>query len=158
MATDSHQRRVKEVMAKDVVYVDPKDTVEEALTLLIENRVSALPVVDGHRHCVGVLSATDLLGLARELGEEVSDLTRVSEASRTWLLEKLEQHGMAKQLVQEVMTVDVVSTNPEATLAEAAREMVRNRVHRLAVLDDKRLVGILSTMDILEVFATEGEH
>ena len=50
MATDSHQRRVKEVMAKDVVYVDPKDTVEEALTLLIENRGSALPVVDGHRH------------------------------------------------------------------------------------------------------------
>jgi CBS domain-containing protein len=157
MATDSHRRRVKEVMARDVVYVDPQDTIEEALALLIENRVSALPVVNGRQQCVGVLSTTDLIGLARELGDEVADLSQVSEASRGWLLEKMEQHGMTKQKVREVMTTEVVSTGPEATLAQAARAMVRNRVHRLAVVDDNRLVGILSTMDILEAFAADGE-
>ena len=48
-----YEMRVKDVRVKDVVNVNPPDTLDEALNLIVENRVSALPVVDGHRRCVG---------------------------------------------------------------------------------------------------------
>lgn len=52
------------------------------------------------------------------------------------------------------MTTDVISVGPEELLVSAAREMVRSKVHHLPVIDgNKRLVGIISTMDILSAFA-----
>jgi CBS domain-containing protein len=55
-------RSLKDVMTSDVVYVNPQDTLREALSVMVENRVSAMPVLDARRHCVGVISVTDLLG------------------------------------------------------------------------------------------------
>jgi CBS domain-containing protein len=154
MSKDPYRERVKDVMVKDVVFVHPQDTLDEALVLLVENRVSGLPVVDGRQRCVGVLSVTDLIDLARELDDEIADLVRVSEVSRGWLVEKLTQRGLGKQKVQEVMTPVAVGVAPVTPLAEAAQLMIRNRVHRLVVMDtDDRLLGIISAMDILSAFA-----
>lgn len=154
MIKNAYEQRVKDVMIKDVVYVHPQDMLNEALALLVENRVSGLPVVDGRQRCVGVLSVTDLIDLARELDEEIADLVSVSEVSRGWLIEKLTQRGLGKQQVQEVMTPVAVGVAPATPLAEAAQEMVRSRVHRLVVMDgDQRLLGIISAMDILGAFA-----
>jgi CBS domain-containing protein len=154
MSTNPYLQRVKDVMIKDVVYVHPQDTLDEALALLVENRVSGMPVVDGRHRCVGVLSVTDLIDLARELDEEISDLVRVSEISRGWLVEKLTQRGLGKQKVQEVMTPVAVGVAPVTLLAEAAQMMIRNRVHRLVVMDtEQRLLGIIAAMDILGAFA-----
>lgn len=154
MANDPYAMRVKEVMVKGVVSVGPKDSLDDALALLIENRVSGLPVVDSRRRCVGVLSTTDLLGPASELGERPRGIGRNDESMKAWLLETADRNDLSKRRVEEVMTPDVVAIGPESSLAQAAREMVRSRVHRLAVLDDeKRLLGIVSTMDVLDAFA-----
>jgi signal-transduction protein with cAMP-binding, CBS, and nucleotidyltransferase domain len=70
------------------------------------------------------------------------------------LTEKLSESGLQTQKVQELMTDNVISVTTEDTLVHAAAEMVRSRVHRLMVVDnEKRLLGIVSTMDILAAFA-----
>jgi CBS domain-containing protein len=134
--------------------VNPDDTLHEALTLMIENRVSALPVIDGRRHTVGVLSSSDVLELAQELGSELDTLNEVEGLIHHLLTEKLSESGLQTQKVQELMTDNVISVTTEDTLVHAAAEMVRSRVHRLMVVDnEKRLLGIVSTMDILAAFA-----
>ena len=55
MTTTTNELRVKDVMSKHVVAISPADTLHEALELIVENRVSALPVVDGRERCVGML-------------------------------------------------------------------------------------------------------
>ena len=148
-----YSRRVKNVMSKVVVTAGEDDSMREAINLMDENRLSSLPVIDSRRRCVGILSASDLIHLARELGQEVDDIGRVSEGSRQWLIEKLIEHDMAHQKVSSRMTRSVAAIEPEANLAKAAGEMLRHRVHHLPVLDEhQRLLGIISTMDILTAF------
>jgi CBS domain-containing protein len=154
---DIYQHRVRDVMATDLVAVNPSDSVSEALRLLVENRVSALPVVDTHERCVGVLSATDLLQLALQLGGELEALNASEGLDHELLLDKLEHTGFSTQTVQEAMTPSAVTVHAESTLVAAAAAMTRNRVHRLAVVDGKsKLLGLISTMDIIRALAETG--
>jgi len=156
--TDIYQQRVRDVMVKHVVAVNPDDQVSDALKTMLENRVSALPVVDAHDRCVGVLSATDLLHLAQQLGGELEALHQAEGLSRELLEEQLERTGFSRQIVQEVMTHSAVTVEPDTTLVAAAAAMIRNQVHRLAVSDPKgKLLGIISTMDIIRALAESGD-
>ncbi len=153
MTTTTNQPRVQDVMSKHVVAVSPADTLHEALELIVENRVSALPVVDGREHCVGMLSTSDLIDLTHELDDEVHNLGRTDESGRPWLFERLTE-TFGSERVSEQMTESVATIGPEIPLTEAAGMMLRNRVHRLPVVDDKeRLLGILSTTDIVAAVA-----
>ena len=128
-------------------------SLHEALDLICENRVSALPVVDGRGHCVGILTTSDLIELTHELDDELQNLGRVNESKPQWLIEQLAK-ALGSERVSEQMTPDVASVRPETPVPEAAAMMVRNRVHHLPVVDEnKHLVGIVSTMDILAVVA-----
>ncbi len=159
MTLNPYKRRVKHVMSKVVVSASANDTLHEALALMDENRLSTLPVVDQRDRCVGIISATDLVELTRDLEQEISDLGRVSDVSRQWLLEKLTEHDLGKQTLASRMTSSVMSIQPEATLVAAASEMLRHRVHHLPVLDEHgHLLGILSTMDVLSAFVEGAEE
>lgn len=146
-------RRVKDVMSNDVVYVDIADTVQEALSLMVENRVAALPVVNGKGHCVGLLSTSDLVDIARDVNADLLHLDELTSLSGRWLVDKLGQEfGDAR--LGDLMSVDVETIGPETPVSEAAREMLRHQVHRLPVVDQQgKLLGIISTMDILAVLA-----
>ena len=147
-----YERRVKDVMSRDVVSIHCDATVHDALNLIVENRVSALPVVDSRDHCVGIISTTDLVDLTRDFDDDVHQLED-AEVSSQWLVEKL-IHSVGDEAIQSVMTEAVATINAETTLTRAGREMLRNQVHHLPVVDDRNhLIGILSTMDILAEFA-----
>ena len=146
-------QRVRDVMSKDVVYVDCHDEVHEALDLMVENRVNALPVVNGKLKCVGMISTSDLVDIAREVNEDLLHLDELSSFQDAWLIEKLRQE-FGETSLKTIMSQNVESIGPEATVNEAAQDMLRHNVHRLPVVDaDGRLLGIVSTMDILRVLA-----
>lgn len=153
MTQNAYERRVESVMSRVVITALPEDHLHEALTLMEENRITVLPIVDSKRHCVGILSASDLIEVARELGDELSDLTHVSDVSRKWLLERLKEHDLGQMPLSKRMTGGVASVTRDASLVHAAREILRHRVHHLPVLDEQRhLVGIISTIDLLGAF------
>ncbi len=153
MVKQLSQLRVKDVMSKDVVAINPDDTLHEALDLICENRVSALPVVDSHGHCIGMLSTSDLINLTHELDDELQNLGRTSEMKPQWLIEQLAE-ALGSERVSEQMTPNAETIDQELTVCDAAAMMMRNRVHRLPVIDrNKKLLGIISTMDIMGVVA-----
>ncbi len=157
MPNDPYHRRVKDVMSRDVVSVHPRDSIHEALALMAENRVAALPVTDSHRRCAGMISTSDVIDLTHELDEELTGLGRVDGRVQQWFVEKLSA-GLEDHEVGQLMTQNVASVGPETLLTQAAHEMRRHRVHRLPVLDSQqRLLGIVSTMDILDAFV-EGSN
>jgi CBS domain-containing protein len=147
-------KSVREFMTNHVVAVNPNDSVADALQLMVENRISAVPVVDGRERCVGMLSSTDLLGLALQLGGELETLNNSEGLTHELLIDKLEKTGFSDQVVNEVMTHVAVTVLPDTAIVDAAAAMVRNRVHRLAVTDAKgRLIGLISTLDIVRALA-----
>lgn len=148
-----YARRVKDVMSREVVTINIGDTIHEALTLMGENRVSALPVVDSQNHCVGILSTSDLVDMTRDVDDDIYNLDLLDPSSQRFMLDKL-AHSMGNETVQSFMSEAVTTVDVDTPIGKAAREMLRNQVHHLPVVDtDERLLGIVSTMDILAEFA-----
>jgi CBS domain-containing protein len=148
-----YARRVRDLMVRDVVTVEAGDTIHEALTIMGENRVSALPVVDNHGRCVGILSTADLVDMTRDLDNDVAMLSNADSSSLRFLLDKLSEHAGAES-VQTFMSDSVTTVDPESCIAFATREMLRNQIHHLPVVNDKnRLIGIVSSIDILAALA-----
>lgn len=148
-----YQHRIKDVMTRELVTLNAGDSVHDALTLMGENRVSALPVVDRNNHCVGILSTSDLVDMTRDVDDDLFHLDLVDPTSRRFMLDRL-THSMGNETVQSFMSEAVTTVNAETTIARATREMLRNRVHHLPVVDgNDHLIGIISTMDILAEFA-----
>ena len=152
MKTGIYKQRAKDVMSRDVVSIHSHTTVHEALKLMVENRVSALPVVDRNNRCTGVVSSSDLVELTKDLEDELESLEE-DPAIELSLVKRLVSNT-THETVDDLMSGDVASVRPEALLSKVATTMLRNRVHRLPVLDtDDHVVGIISTMDILGAFA-----
>ncbi len=148
--------RVAEVMSSHVVTVNQAETLHDALLLMEENSLGALPVVDRHGHCLGMLTATDLVSLTRELEEDLEDLDRLSEPSRKWLMQVIARERGEVQ-VRSVMSTLPHTVAPDASLVDAAREMLAHEVHRLPVVDgEKTVVGIVTTTDLLRALVAEG--
>ena len=151
--SSAKDRRVRHIMSRDVVSLRADDTVHEALNQLVENRVSALPIVDKLNHCIGILSTTDLIDITRDVDQDLMYAGELDTTSRRWLIERL-IHTVGEEPLTSYMTENVALVYAEDSLSKAAREMVHNRVHHLPVIDEKeRVVGIVSTMDILAELA-----
>jgi CBS domain-containing protein len=129
--------KVSELMQTEVQTVRPDAVVNDAVVSLAESHITGLPVVDGLGHLVGVLSTTDIL--ASE--EETED-----QEAREELFEGT--------LVRDLMTPHPVTIGSEASVREAAQQMLYADVHRLFVVERDKVVGVISTTDIVRAVAT----
>jgi CBS domain-containing protein len=141
-----------DVMVRDVVTVKPDDPVANAVRLLADHDVSALPVVDNNDNVVGVISEADLLH-REEIGTEKHRprwLEAVTPAS-TLAGEFAKSHG---RRVEEVMSTDVVSAAEDTPLGEIATILERHRVKRVPILRSGKLVGIVSRSNLIQALAS----
>jgi CBS domain-containing protein len=129
--------RVADIMTEPVITIDQGTTVQEAIRLIADEHVSALPVVDGAGTMLGVLSTTDILQAAAETTES---------GSRNVLLDQT--------TVAEVMSRHPLTIAPTADLREAARHLLYGGIHRLVVVERGRPVGVLSQTDLVGALAT----
>ena len=129
--------RVAELMVSDVKAVAPDMTVADAVALMTEHHISALPVVDSHYRLLGVISNTDVLGAAAEATDR---------QAREQVFEGTE--------VRDLMTPRPATVRLDTDVKEAAQQMLYLEVHRLFVEDNGRLVGVLSQSDIVRAVAT----
>lgn len=149
---------LKDVVSSSVAYINPQDTLREALAVMTENHVTALPVVDARQHCIGVISVTDLLGGIKDLSDELNALSETGGLDHEALVEKLEHADLLTEQVRDWMSSDPISVGTESSVRHAAQLILHNRVHRLVVLDDQqRVVGVVSTMDLLAAYV-EGDR
>jgi CBS domain-containing protein len=141
-----------DVMVRNVVTVKSDDQVTEAIKLLAEHDVSALPVVDEGNNVVGIISEADLLH-REEIGAEKHRpwwLEAVTPAS-TLAGEFAKSHG---RRVAEVMSTDVVSAAEDTPLGEIATMLERHRIKRVPVLRGGKLVGIVSRSNLIQALAS----
>lgn len=121
---DSMIPKVRKVMSRPVVKVEAEASAANATTLMLDHGVGAL-VVTKHGAPAGIFTRHDLH-------------TRVLAAKR----------DMEETKIEEVMTTPIITTTSDANLKEAMDLMDRNNITRLGVLEDGRLVGVLTETDI----------
>lgn len=146
---------VADVMTRDPVVAQPKTTLQQAINILAENRISGLPVVDDTGTLVGVISESDLLW--QETGVTpppyIVLLDSVIFLQNPATYEK-DLHKAMGLTVGEVMSDQPITVQDDQSLKDAARLMHEKNVRRLPVLnDDDKLVGILTRGDIIRSMA-----
>ena len=126
---------VAATMTTDVLSVDPHNSVATAIRLMRTGQLRRLPVVENGR-LVGIVTSGDV----RRITGMSSVVRDPSGDNFLW------QHIP----VANVMTLDVITTSPDTPIADAARLMIERKIGGLPVVEQERLVGILTTSDLLE--------
>jgi acetoin utilization protein AcuB len=147
---------VQEFMSRDVLRVGPLTSVGEALNLMFEGKVSALPVVDENDHCFGIITATDLVVLLRATSRELNSDCIDSDNYRQAI--DLVRHRLDRAPVREIMSELMVTVAPDVSIQRAAKTMADEKVHHLPVVADRRLVGFLSSVDIVAAIAGKSQQ
>jgi CBS domain-containing protein len=123
--------QVKDAMTLKVATVGPDVSVEQAIQILLDKQVSGAPVVDNDGNLVGIITQFQLL-------------------------EVMYDPKLKMSRVRELMTRNVLTVDENTTLATVANMLIVHRIHRLPVLRQRRVVGIISRSDLLRYFMKTG--
>lgn len=121
---------VRDLMTTDVVAVAPSTSVRDAAQMMFRYRVSGLPVVDTEEHVLGIITEGDFLAVEIERA----------------------QTGSAPEFVRDVMSTSVLTVDGGLEILEAAKLMHDNDVKRVVVIEDAKMAGVLSRIDIVSAF------
>lgn len=145
------KRCVKDVMTRDVIVVDGSTSYKEIVVLMRANDVSALPVVSADGALIGIVSEADLL-LKEEHGTTAKP--RRIEVGRA----RAERERATGIVASQLMTSPVITLPPDASIAQAARLMNKERVKRAPVVNEHgKVIGIVSRKDLLKIFLRSDE-
>lgn len=134
-----------DVMTTRVISVAPETDVREVARILLSNRISGVPVVDGAGRVLGMISEGDLMRRAEGgTGDRLYPSPAAAPAERAGRFVK--SHGLH---ARDVMTSDVVSVPETASLEDVATRLERHRIKRVPVVRDGRVVGIVSRANLL---------
>ena len=156
---DAYSKCVRDVMVEQVVSVSEGQSLRDALDMMLDNGLTTLPVLDKGGHCVGVIAAVDMLPASEQLDDDVLALSRTSSQERVDTADTVPTQGLSQHAVEDFMSAAVVTVSGGTGLPKAAETMLQNQIHHLIVVDDqKHVIGIVSTMDILEAFAQASQQ
>ena len=144
--------QARDVMVCGVISVGPDIPVQFAANAMVSNCVSALPVIDIYAKLVGIISEGDLIRRV-EIGTE----RHPSGAGET----PMPSDSLAKEFVRsrakrvsDVKTREVITAQPETSLREIANMMERHSIKRVPIVENERVVGIVSRANLLQVLAS----
>jgi sulfide:quinone oxidoreductase len=146
-ARHARQMHVKDVMTKDVVTVQKGTSLPAAAELIVQKKISGLPVVDVEDRLVGIVTEADFMSAMNLAPHPVSD------ALETVVRKRRAKKRMGT-IVDDIMTPAPIVIGEDDTLERAVTSMDRNKVKRLVVTDAERHVrGIVSRADLVKLFA-----
>ncbi len=136
---------VSDVMTRPVVSVRSDATVMEAGKLMMQSRISGLPVVDSENRVVGIVTERDFLRLARpESGGRPRWLELITSSNKVDALTRLRE-----ERVDRIMTLNPITTSEDAPIEDVLGKMEKHAIKRLPVMRGAQLVGIVSRSDLL---------
>lgn len=121
------QLTARDFMTGSLVSLSPETELMDAVRLLVDRAISGAPVVDGQGNLVGILSERDFIAAAL----------------------KARYYGEASGRVEEFMSTQVETVNADDSVMDIAKRFIDGRFRRFPVIDENRLVGVISRRDVL---------
>lgn len=145
--------RAKDVMIRNVIFVNKEDKLDQVISVLMKNHVSGVPVVDKDNHLVGIVTQKDLV--TKENGINISSYITLME-SILLVDEKMTNQAVSKKLegltAADVMSTPVYAVHLETTIEEIVTLMMNRHINRIPVVDrENQLVGIIGRNDLLPI-------
>lgn len=145
----------KDIMTKEVIAVKSRDLVEDVIKILMDKNISGVPVVDEENHVIGIVTEGDLIYRSKKLKIptffSILDGYVFLESTKT--IEK-QLKKMVGYRVEDVMTTEVITVEEDQTVEEVATLMTKEKINRVPVVAEDKLVGIISRRDIIRSYST----
>lgn len=129
--------KIKDVMTSDVATLNANATLAQARELMESKRIRQIPIVDNEGRVEGIISKRDIYAAS------VSNLSENYERSKNLLEGRLQ--------ISEIMTTDVETIEASESLSSAAVKLQELRVGALPVVENGKLVGVISSSDFLGI-------
>jgi CBS domain-containing protein len=146
--------KIEELMTRDPIAVGPETPLKDVAAILVDRRISGVPVLDDRRAVLGVVSEADIL--VKEAGPDPHDRRLIA-----WLLggRHVDEQKLLARTAAEAMTSPAVTVRTGRRVSEAARLMTEHGIKRLPVVDAAGvLVGIVTRSDLVRAFARTDEE
>jgi CBS domain-containing protein len=144
--------KAADVMGVNVITAKPDWSVQQVAMVMLEKGISALPVVDKDGDLVGIVSEGDLMRRADcGTGHRHSWWLRMLMGSDGLAREYVREHG---RKVADVMTSPVITASPSTSLGEIADLLEKNRIKRIPIVSDNKLVGVVSRANVVQAVAS----
>ncbi|MFK7897875.1 MAG: CBS domain-containing protein [Myxococcota bacterium] len=159
-------KRVSEVMKTDVVTISPEMPMADIQRLFVKERFGAVPVLDREERLLGIVSRSDVVRKF-SLEQTFAELSSADFDAKLGVTDNDDLIGsigaaagrrLANVRAEDLMISDVITVAPDAPLSEAADSMLERRIHRLPVVQNERLVGIVSAFDFMRLYASEASN
>ncbi len=143
---------VKEFMTKDVVTCSPDQTVGEAAELMSEKGFNIMPIVDDSNKLLGIITESDFIGKEVEIPHAMVSMKKIF--GKTFNLKDVEAvyAESKKTKLEKVMSTNLKTIAPDATLNSLVDLMVSSNLKRIPVVDGDKLVGIIARKDLIRAF------
>jgi CBS-domain-containing membrane protein len=148
--------KARDVMVSPVITANPGSTVKGVAEIFLKHHISAVPVVDDAGKIVGIISEGDLLHRV-ESGTERrrSWWLRAIVGSDLLAAEYVKAHA---RRVEDVMSREVITASPETPLEEIASTLEKHSIKRVPIVENGRLVGIVSRANLVQAVASAGKR
>ncbi len=133
----------KDIMTKNVVTVKKDTPVEEIINVLLTKGISGVPVIDDENNLVGVVSEADLIYKEKSVLPISSYLNNKKKFMKDY-------RKVFATKADEIMTANVITATEDTTVEELATVMLEKRIKRIPIVQNKKLVGIVSRADIIK--------
>ena len=136
----------RDVMARDVVTVDPATSVDVVSSIFQLHNINGCPVVDDEGRLIGIVTEDDLVfGRMGATDEEMASPPASNKAGS--------QKTRGTHFVAEIMTPNPIAAEEETPIEELCRLMCRLRIHRIPIVRNQRVTGIVSSLDVCRLLA-----
>ena len=152
-------KKVRDYMKRDVVTFSPEESIFDVAETFAKLNISGAPIVENGK-VIGIISETDIVKFMKsDIAPSSGILVEHPEFSLTLTFLDLVRKGISisKELkkvskikVRDVMSKSVISISPDANIFDAAELMEKKKVHRLVVMEEGKLIGIISKADLLK--------
>jgi len=143
---------VKDIMSTDIITVKENSTIRDLIKTFADKDVLGVPVINDEGFVCGVVSSIDILK------NESSHSFYHDPFMKSFEMNFLEDAKFFDRTIADIMSKDLYTISPDDTTAVMARIMYDKKIHRLLVTEYNKLVGVVSTFDILKLLASNDEQ
>jgi CBS domain-containing protein len=133
--------KVRDIMTKNVITANENESIREVVLRLREKKITGVPVINENDEVVGVFSETDILSKLPDI---------LNEADKIPLVDVKE---LTDPPIKTSMSSPAITVSPDTDIKEVAKIFLYKYIHRVPVVENGKLVGIVSLGDLLKAFS-----
>ncbi len=142
--------RAKDIMQDKLISIHPEDKIRTAVRKMIENDISGIPVVDSNLKLLGIVTETDILNYGKlKAMPDYLELLEVILYRQTPETFKEELLATLDEEVEKVMNSDAITVDPQTPVGEVSMIMTDRDINRVMVVENEKVIGVISRKDIL---------